>query len=133
MEKQQGRAESRGGRCGRGVSRAETRAAARRRGCWRCATEPAPATPTAPALQAQKVVILLTGKYAGKKAVIVKNYDEGTSARPYGHALVCGLCKEPRKVRRAGASGSGARGVGRSSCVSRARAVGCSSAATPQC
>ncbi|GBF99350.1 60S ribosomal protein L27 [Raphidocelis subcapitata] len=49
-------------------------------------------------LKAQKVVILLTGKYAGKKAVIVKNYDEGTSARPYGHALVCGLCKEPRKV-----------------------------------
>jgi large subunit ribosomal protein L27e len=45
------------------------------------------------------VVVLLTGKYAGKKAVIVKNYDDGTSTRPYGHALVCGLCKEPRKVR----------------------------------
>jgi large subunit ribosomal protein L27e len=44
------------------------------------------------------VVVLLTGKYAGKKAVIVKNYDDGTSTRPYGHALVCGLCKEPRKV-----------------------------------
>jgi large subunit ribosomal protein L27e len=45
------------------------------------------------------VVILLTGKYAGKKAVIVKNFDDGNSARPYGHALVCGLSKEPRKVR----------------------------------
>jgi ribosomal protein L14E/L6E/L27E len=45
------------------------------------------------------VVILLTGRYAGKKAVIVKNYDEGTSGRPYGHALVVGLAKEPRKVR----------------------------------
>jgi large subunit ribosomal protein L27e len=44
------------------------------------------------------VVILLTGRYAGKKAVIVKNYDDGTSTRPYGHALVCGLSKEPRKV-----------------------------------
>ncbi|KAI8463449.1 MAG: ribosomal L27e protein family-domain-containing protein [Monoraphidium minutum] len=49
-------------------------------------------------LKAQKVVILLTGKYAGKKAVIVKNFDDGNSARPYGHALVCGLSKEPRKV-----------------------------------
>jgi large subunit ribosomal protein L27e len=45
------------------------------------------------------VVIILTGKYAGKKAVIVRNYDDGTGARPYGHALVLGLCKEPRKVR----------------------------------
>jgi hypothetical protein len=45
------------------------------------------------------VVILLTGRYAGKKAVIVKNQDDGTSGRPYGHAIVAGLAKEPRKVR----------------------------------
>lgn len=51
-------------------------------------------------MQPGKVVILLSGRYAGKKAVIVKNYDDGTSSRPYGHALVCGLSKEPRKVRR---------------------------------
>ena len=50
-------------------------------------------------LKPGKVVILLSGRYAGKKAVIVKNYDDGTSSRPYGHALVCGLSKEPRKVR----------------------------------
>jgi hypothetical protein len=49
--------------------------------------------------QANKVVVLLQGRYAGKKAVIVKNYDEGTSSRPYGHALVCGLSTYPRKVR----------------------------------
>ncbi|PRW05844.1 60S ribosomal L27-3-like [Chlorella sorokiniana] len=49
-------------------------------------------------LKPGKVVILLSGRYAGKKAVIVKNYDDGTSSRPYGHALVCGLSKEPRKV-----------------------------------
>ncbi|PSC75829.1 MORN repeat family [Micractinium conductrix] len=49
-------------------------------------------------LKPGKVVILLTGRYAGKKAVIVKNYDDGTSSRPYGHAIVCGLSKEPRKV-----------------------------------
>ena len=50
------------------------------------------------ALQPGKVVILLSGRYAGKKAVIVKNFDDGTSGRNYGHALVCGLSKEPRKV-----------------------------------
>ena len=48
--------------------------------------------------QANKVVVVLQGRYAGKKAVIVKNYDEGTSSRPYGHALVCGLATYPRKV-----------------------------------
>jgi hypothetical protein len=36
---------------------------------------------------------------AGKKAVIVKNHDDGTTVRPYGHATVVGLSKEPRKVR----------------------------------
>ena len=55
--------------------------------------DPAPSV-----MQPQKVVILLTGRYAGKKAVIVKNFDDGTSSRPYGHALVVGLAKEPRKV-----------------------------------
>ena len=49
-------------------------------------------------VQPGKVVILLTGRYAGKKAVIVKNNDDGTSGRPYGHAIVAGLAKEPRKV-----------------------------------
>ena len=49
-------------------------------------------------MQPGKVVILLTGRYAGKKAVIVKNNDDGTTGRPYGHAIVAGLAKEPRKV-----------------------------------
>ncbi|CAL5219349.1 g1165 [Coccomyxa viridis] len=49
-------------------------------------------------LKPGKVVILLTGRYAGKKAVIVKNNDDGTTGRPYGHAIVAGLAKEPRKV-----------------------------------
>ena len=48
--------------------------------------------------QANKVVIVLSGRYAGKKAVLVKTYDDGTNLRPYGHALVCGLAKEPRRV-----------------------------------
>lgn len=49
-------------------------------------------------LKPGKVVILLTGRMAGKKAVIVKSSDDGTGSRPYGHAIVVGLSKEPRKV-----------------------------------
>lgn len=49
--------------------------------------------------QPGKVVVVLAGRYAGKKAVIVKNVDDGNSAHPYGHALVCGLSTIPRKVR----------------------------------
>ncbi|EFJ49298.1 component of cytosolic 80S ribosome and 60S large subunit [Volvox carteri f. nagariensis] len=49
-------------------------------------------------LKPGKVVILLSGRYAGKKAVIVQNKDDGSSLRPYGHAVVVGLSKEPRKV-----------------------------------
>lgn len=49
-------------------------------------------------VQPQKVVIMLQGRYAGKKAVIVKPYDDGSTQRKYGHALVCGLAKPPRRV-----------------------------------
>mmetsp|Transcript_8491 Transcript_8491/g.25521 ORF Transcript_8491/g.25521 Transcript_8491/m.25521 type:complete len:138 (-) Transcript_8491:209-622(-) len=49
-------------------------------------------------LKTSKVVIVLSGRYAGKKAVIVQNYDQGTSDHSYGHALVCGIEKSPLKV-----------------------------------
>ena len=49
-------------------------------------------------MQPGKVVILLTGRFAGKKAVIVKNNDDGAAGRSYGHAVVVGLAREPRKV-----------------------------------
>lgn len=49
-------------------------------------------------LKAGKVVLLLNGRQAGKKAVIVKSFDEGTPDRPYGHALVAGIQKYPLKV-----------------------------------
>lgn len=45
------------------------------------------------------MVVVLNGRYAGHKAVVVKNFDEGTSSRPYGHALVCGIANYPRKAR----------------------------------
>jgi len=48
-------------------------------------------------LKAGKVVVILNGRYAGKKAVIVKSFD-GTKARRYGHCLVAGVRTAPRKV-----------------------------------
>ncbi|KAJ8314136.1 hypothetical protein KUTeg_008697, partial [Tegillarca granosa] len=45
-----------------------------------------------------KVVLVLNGRFAGRKAVIVKNYDDGTQDRGYSHALVAGIDRYPRKV-----------------------------------
>merc|ERR1711862_1039097 len=45
-----------------------------------------------------KVVLVLGGRYAGRKALIVKSYDDGTPDKPYGHALVAGVERYPRVV-----------------------------------
>ncbi|KAI9194718.1 hypothetical protein LWI28_008592 [Acer negundo] len=49
-------------------------------------------------LKTNKAVILLQGRYAGRKAVIIKSFDDGTRERPYGHCLVAGIKKYPSKV-----------------------------------
>ena len=51
-------------------------------------------------IKSGKVVLVLSGRYAGRKAVIVKNYDEGSPDKPYGHALVAGIERYPLKVTR---------------------------------
>jgi len=48
-----------------------------------------------------KVVILTQGRHAGQKAIVVKNFDEGSKERQFGHALVAGLERPPQKVTRA--------------------------------
>ncbi|KAB7495916.1 UNVERIFIED_CONTAM: hypothetical protein RMT77_013163 [Armadillidium vulgare] len=48
--------------------------------------------------KAGRVVICLSGKMAGKKAIVVKTNDEGTQDRPYEHALVAGIDRYPKKV-----------------------------------
>ena len=45
-----------------------------------------------------RIVVLLAGRRAGKKAVIVKNFDEGKKTKKFGHALVAGVEKAPLKV-----------------------------------
>eukprot|EP00252_Welwitschia_mirabilis_P000127 TRINITY_DN10090_c0_g1_i1.p1 TRINITY_DN10090_c0_g1~~TRINITY_DN10090_c0_g1_i1.p1 ORF type:complete len:155 (-),score=31.26 TRINITY_DN10090_c0_g1_i1:213-620(-) len=49
-------------------------------------------------LKPNKVVILLQGRFAGKKAVIIRNFDDGTPSRPYGHCLVVGIAKYPKRI-----------------------------------
>merc|ERR1712226_329077 len=45
-----------------------------------------------------KVVLVLGGRYAGRKAIIVKPTDDGTTDKPFGHALVAGIDRYPRMV-----------------------------------
>ncbi|KAG5462320.1 MAG: ribosomal L27e protein family-domain-containing protein, partial [Olpidium bornovanus] len=47
-----------------------------------------------------QVVVFLQGRYAGKKAVVLKNYDEGTKERKYGHAIVAGVARYPLPITR---------------------------------
>lgn len=49
-------------------------------------------------LKPGKIVILLNGRFAGKKAVIIQTNDQGTNKHQYGHAIVAGIEKPPRKV-----------------------------------
>merc|ERR1712173_529860 len=56
-------------------------------------------------LKAGKIVILLQGRYAGKKAVIIKNSSSekkssGDKKRNFAYCLVAGIQKCPRRVRR---------------------------------
>merc|ERR1739838_1212605 len=49
-------------------------------------------------MKSGKVVLVLSGRYAGRKAIIVKSYDDGSGDRQYGHALVIGMERYPRPV-----------------------------------
>ena len=45
-----------------------------------------------------RVCILLAGRRAGKKAIIVKQNDDGKRKRKFGHALVVGLERSPKAI-----------------------------------
>ena len=49
-------------------------------------------------LKKGKVVIMLSGRHAGKKAIVVKTFDDGTNQRKFPHALVAGIERNARKV-----------------------------------
>ena len=48
--------------------------------------------------EAGKVVIVLAGRHAGKKAVVVKTFDDGNSDKRFSHCLIAGLARNPRKI-----------------------------------
>mmetsp|Transcript_2641 Transcript_2641/g.8258 ORF Transcript_2641/g.8258 Transcript_2641/m.8258 type:complete len:144 (-) Transcript_2641:97-528(-) len=52
-------------------------------------------------IKSGKVVIVLGGRFAGRKGVVVKTFDDGTPDRKFGHAIVAGIDRYPRKVTRA--------------------------------
>lgn len=43
-------------------------------------------------------MIILAGRYAGRKAVVVKASDDGSDKKRFGHAIVAGIDRYPRKV-----------------------------------
>jgi len=47
-----------------------------------------------------KVVIILNGRFAGHKAVVVRAYDDGNNQRKYPHAIVAGIDRYPLKITR---------------------------------
>ena len=49
-------------------------------------------------LKPGKVVILTQGRHAGRKAVIVRSFENGSVKRKYPHALLVGIKKYPLKV-----------------------------------
>lgn len=49
-------------------------------------------------LKPGRVALILSGRFAGKKAVVVRAYDEGTKDRPFGHCLVVGVEKPPLRI-----------------------------------
>lgn len=51
-------------------------------------------------MKSGKVVLVLSGRYAGRKAIIMKTFDDGTSDKQFGQALVAGIDRYPRRVTR---------------------------------
>ena len=52
-------------------------------------------------IKSGKVVIILAGRHAGKKAVVVKNIEDGNNDdKRFSHCLVAGIARGPRKVTR---------------------------------
>lgn len=45
-----------------------------------------------------KCIVVLSGRFAGHKAVVVRNFDNGSENRKYSFAIVAGVERYPRKV-----------------------------------
>lgn len=47
------------------------------------------------------LAIVVRGRFAGRKVVIVKPHDEGSKSHPFPHAIVAGIDRYPLKVNKA--------------------------------
>ena len=47
-----------------------------------------------------RVCIVLSGRQAGKKAIIVNQHDKGTDSKKFPHALIAGVQRAPMRVNR---------------------------------
>lgn len=47
-----------------------------------------------------RVVILTAGRFAGQKAIVAKNYEDGTKKHRFPHLLLVGIARNPRTVKR---------------------------------
>ena len=56
-------------------------------------------------------MVLLSGRHAGRKALIVRTFEMGTKDHTYGHCIVAGIERTPRKITK----GLGAKKVARRS------------------
>lgn len=45
-----------------------------------------------------KVCVILQGRHAGKKVVVIQQYDDGNRERAFPHVLVAGIERYPLKV-----------------------------------
>lgn len=45
-----------------------------------------------------RVVVVLNGRYAGKKGIIIRSNYENSKDKKFPHCLVVGLAKSPRRV-----------------------------------
>ncbi|CAE7660603.1 RPL27B [Symbiodinium sp. KB8] len=51
-------------------------------------------------LKPGRVVVILAGRYAGRKGVVLNAYDKGRGDRKFGHALIAGIDRYPRRITR---------------------------------
>mmetsp|Transcript_16287 Transcript_16287/g.65816 ORF Transcript_16287/g.65816 Transcript_16287/m.65816 type:complete len:144 (-) Transcript_16287:164-595(-) len=51
-------------------------------------------------IKSGKVVIVLSGRFAGRKGVVVKTFDDGSPDRKFAHAIIAGIDRSPRRVTR---------------------------------
>merc|ERR1712032_1478374 len=49
-------------------------------------------------IKSGRIVVILQGRYTGKKAIVVKTFDDGSKSRAFGHCLVAGVQRPPLKV-----------------------------------